>query len=81
MPAPTQSGSSDPGEVRELKIKLSHRDREIRELQQRLKDQQLFLDKKEKQVSELEKERDNLALKSESMSEKLKSNNIEFDSK
>ena len=30
---------------------------------------------------ELEKERDNLALKTESMSEKLKSNNIEFDSK
>ena len=67
--------------MRELKIKLSHRDREIRELQQRLKDQQLFLDKKEKQVVELEKERDNLALKSESMSEKLKTNNIEFDSK
>ena len=81
LKAPTSGGSADPNELRELKIKLSHRDREIRELNQRLKDQQLFLDKKEKQVAELEKERDNLALKSESMGEKLKSNNIDFDSK
>jgi len=64
-----------------LKIKLSHKDREIRELQQRLKDQQVFLDQKDKQLKEVEKERDNLALKSESMAEKLKTNNIEFDSK
>jgi hypothetical protein len=81
MQAPTQSGSADPTELKELKIKLSHRDREIRELTQRLKDQQLFLDKKEKQVLELEKEKDSLALKSESMAEKLKTNNIEFDNK
>ena len=81
LQAPTHSGSADPGEVKELKIKLSHRDREIRELTQRLKDQQLFLEKKEKLVSELEKEKDTLALITESMAEKLKSNNIEFDSK
>ena len=39
------------------------------------------MDQKEKQLREVEKEKDHLALKSESMAEKLKANNIEFDNK
>ena len=50
-------------------------------LQQKLKDQQVFIDQKDRQLREAEKERDNLALQSESMADKLKTNNIEFDTK
>jgi len=39
------------------------------------------LETKEKAISDLEKERDSLALNSEAMAEKLKSNNIQFDPK
>jgi hypothetical protein len=39
------------------------------------------LDKKDKHLKEIEMERDNLALKTESMQEKLKTNNIDFDNK
>ena len=39
------------------------------------------MDQKEKQLREVEREKDHLALKSESMAEKLKANNIEFDNK
>lgn len=81
-------GSANPAEVKDLKIKLSHKDKEIRELQQKLKDQQVFLDKKDKQLKEVEKERDNLLLsneslnaKADSMAETLKKNNVEFDNK
>jgi len=63
------SGSANPAEVKDLKIKLSHKDKEIRELQQKLKDQQVFLDQNDKQLKEAEKERDLAALKSESMAE------------
>jgi len=41
----------------------------------------VLLDQKEAQLGEVEKERDNLALKSEAMAEKLKASNIEFDGK
>lgn len=80
-PPSSAGGSASAGEVKELKIKLSHKEKEIRELQQKLKDQQVFLDQKDRQLREAEKERDNLALQSESMAEKLKTNNIEFDTK
>ena len=87
--APSSAGASaSPGEVKELKIKLSHKDKEIRELQQKLKDQQVFLDGKDRQLKEVEKERDNLAIqnetlsaKADSMAETMKQNNVEFDSK
>ena len=81
--APTASGGggANPAEVRELKIKLSQRDRELRDLQQKLKDQQIIIDQRDKTIKEIEKEKDNITLKSESMAEKLKSNNIEFDGK
>lgn len=53
-----------------------------------MKDQQVFLDKKDKQLKEVEKERDNLLLsneslnaKADSMAETLKKNNVEFDNK
>ena len=39
----------------------------------------MFLDKKDKQLKEAERERDNLVLQTEAMGEKLKTNNIEFD--
>ena len=39
------------------------------------------MDQKEKLLREVEKEKDHLALKSESMAEKLKANNLEFDNK
>lgn len=80
-PSAAASGSANPAEVRELKIKLSQRDRELRELQQKLKDQQLIIDQRDKTIKEIEKEKDNITLKAESMGEKLKANNIEFDSK
>jgi hypothetical protein len=32
------AGGADPGEIKTLKIKLSHKEKEIRELQQKLKD-------------------------------------------
>jgi chromosome segregation ATPase len=76
----TAGGSGSSQDVKDLKIKLSHKERELRELQQKLRDQQIFLDKTKKQLQETEKEKDQLALKSEAMAEKLKSNNIEFDS-
>ena len=79
--AQQNQGGANPQAVKDLKIKISHKDREIRELTQKLKDQQVFLDKKDKYIKEVEQERDNLALKSESMQEKLKANNIEFDAK
>jgi len=41
----------------------------------------VFLDQKDKQLKEVEKERDAFALKSEAMAEKLKTNNIDFDAK
>lgn len=80
-PPSSAGGSANAGEVKDLKIKLSHKEKEIRELQQKLKDQQVFLDQKDRQLREAEKERDNLALQSESMADKLKTNNIEFDAK
>ena len=80
-PPSSAAGAASAGEVKELKIKLSHKEKEIRELQQKLKDQQVFLDQKDRQLREAERERDNLALQSESMAEKLKTNNIEFDLK
>jgi len=80
-PSTAASGSANPAEVRELKIKLSQRDRELRELQQKLKDQQLIIDQRDKTIKEIEKEKDNITLKSEAMAEKLKTNNIEFDTK
>lgn len=74
--------------MKDLKIKLSHKEKEIRELQQKLKDQQVFLDQKDRQLKEAEKERDNLTIqnemlnaKAESMAETMKQNNVEFDSK
>jgi len=67
--------------VRELKIKLSHKDREIRDLQQKLKDQQVFLDLRDGQLREAEKERDSLTLKADAMGKALKTNNVEFDAK
>ena len=67
--------------MRELKIKLSHKDKEIRELTQKLKDQQVFLDQKDKHLKEAEKERDNLVLKTEAMSEKMKAGGVDFDGK
>ena len=85
---PSAGASASPGEVKELKIKLSHKDKEIRELQQKLKDQQVFLDGKDRQLKEVEKERDNLAIqnetlsaKADSMAETMKQNNVEFDNK
>lgn len=80
-PAASGGGGANPAEVRELKIKLSQRDRELRELQQKFKDQQIIIDQRDKTIKEIEKEKDNITLKSESMAEKLKSNNIEFDGK
>ena len=80
-PSTAASGSANPAEVRELKIKLSQRDRELRELQQKLKDQQLIIDQRDKTIKEIEKEKDNITLKSEARAEKLKTNNIEFDTK
>lgn len=43
-PSSSGGGGASAGEVKDLKIKLSHKDKEIRELQQKLKDQQVFLD-------------------------------------
>ena len=87
-PSAAPSGTASAGEVKELKIKLSHKDKEIRELHQKLKDQQVFLDQKDRQLKEVEKERDGLALQSETMAaqnekmaEALKQNNVEFDNK
>lgn len=48
--------------MKDLKIKLSHKEKEIRELQQKLKDQQVFMDKKDRMVKEAEQERDTLAV-------------------
>ena len=56
-PPSSAGGSASAGEVKELKIKLSHKEKEIRELQQKLKDQQVFLDQKDRQLREAEKER------------------------
>ena len=87
-PPSASGGTASAGEVKDLKIKLSHKDKEIRELQQRLKDQQVFLDQKDRQLKEVEKERDTLGLQNETMAaqhekmvETLKQNNVEFDSK
>lgn len=43
-----------------------------------MRDQQIFLDKKDRQLKEAEKERDDLVVHNEAMGEKLKSNNIEY---
>lgn len=40
-----------------------------------------MIDSKDKLYRDVEKEKDNIVLKSEAMAEKLKSNNIEFDAK
>lgn len=87
-PPSAAGGTASAGEVKELKIKLSHKDKEIRELNQKLKDQQVFLDQKDRQLKEVEKERDALMLQNETMTaqkekmvETLKQNNVEFDSK
>ena len=38
------TGGANPQEVKELKIKLSHKDKEIRELTQKLRDNQVYLE-------------------------------------
>lgn len=85
---PASGGSANPTEVKELKIKLSHKDKEIRELKQKLQDQQVFLDQKDRLLKEVEKERDNLIqsnetlnAKADSMAETMKKNNVQFDAK
>lgn len=87
-PPSTSGGAASAGEVKDLKIKLSHKEKEIRELQQKLKDQQVFLDQKDRQLQEAEKERDALGLQNETLAaqkekmvETLKQNNVEFDAK
>lgn len=67
-PSSSGGGGASAGEVKDLKIKLSHKDKEIRELQQKLKDQQVFLDQKDRQLKEAEKESDNLRIQNESIS-------------
>lgn len=80
--APTAGGGgANPQEVRELKIKLSHREKEIRELTQKLRDNEVFLKRKDAELKEAEKERDALSQKCEAMLEQLKSNNVEFNEK
>lgn len=74
-------GGADPAEIKTLKIKLSHKEKEIRDLQQKLKDQSVFNDKKDKAVKEAEQERDALAVQVDALKAKLKENNIEFDGK
>ena len=77
-PAPAAGGASAQ-DVKELKIKLSHREKEIRELTQKVKDNEVFTKRKDADLKEAEKERDALTQKCEAMLEQLKSNNIEFN--
>ena len=81
MERPTAVGGANPQEVKDLKIKVSHKDKEIRELQAKLKNQQVFLDQKDKLLKEGEQERDNLMMQNEAMGAKLKENNLEIDGK
>lgn len=46
--AAASAGGANPQEVKELKIKLSHKEKEIRELTQKLRDNQVYLDQKDK---------------------------------
>lgn len=80
-PAASSQGGANPQEIKELKIKLSHKEKEIRELTQKLRDNQVYLDNKDKQLKELTTECDSLNLKCEAMAAKLKENNVEFDAK
>ena len=58
---------------------MSHKDKEIRELTQKLKEQAAVMDKKDKLLKETEREKDSLTLKIEAMTEHMKSNSVEFD--
>jgi hypothetical protein len=78
-PVAAALGGANPQEVKDLKIKLSHKDKEIRELKSKLGNQQVFLDEKTRQIKEVEIERDSMMIKIDAMAKKLKESNIEFE--
>eukprot|EP00347_Sterkiella_histriomuscorum_P016618 403352497 len=73
-----QSGSINFQEVRDLKISMSRKEKELKDLKEQLQQALVKSNEKDQQIELLQQERDNLRLKNEIMSECLDKNNIKF---
>lgn len=74
-----QSSTMNTTELRDIKVKLSRKETELKEIKDIL--QQLYdkLAKRDAEVTDLQRERDSLRLKNEIMAEHISKNNIEID--
>ena len=67
------------GELRDIKVKLSRKETELKDVKDILQQLYAKIDMKEIEITNLQRERDALRLKNEIMSEHIGKNNIEID--
>jgi hypothetical protein len=74
------SGSLNLQELRDAKVKLSRKETELKEFKEKLLYIEEKLLKRDFELSEIQKERDNLRLKNEIMNEHMSIHNLQLDS-